>query len=432
MKKIIPIVLIVLLCSSALFGEEIKMPALTLTSAASNGLGGPHVAYTDNIFALFVNPAALQWANQGSILEVSTGVTGPLDKLAANANKVSSSIKQIMNSAGEGDTTKATTTNPFEGLTSITNNGRLPLGLDLRGPISIGYTANGFGIGLFSRTVVDTRIIGVDVDGSIYQDIMLPVGMSFNVLKLMDHEFSVGLVLKPFARVSTSIEASALDFFDTGIPTGTGSDNEINFLDDISIPVIAGLGNDLGLMYRFKRDLVGGLTIGDVYTFGVKVGDIADSIPDLKGKTANDSVADYRVPTSLNLGVAYTFRLANFWADTPKPLQSFYAAAMLDWRSFNNVFSWDDRLHRNPILDLGFGTEVGFFNFLKLRFGVRDLLPMVGIGIEPAVFKLNLALYGKELGAEPGVNSTMGLDLSVAFRVDTKKKSWPWSKPIVN
>jgi hypothetical protein len=424
MKKIIPVLLIAFLCSTTLFGEEIKMPALTLPSSAGNGMGGPHVGYTDNIFALFVNPAALQWANQGSILELSLGVTGPLDKLAKNGSKLLDSIDGIMNGGDEnGDS------NPFADLTNITNKGRLPLGVEFRGPISVGYTANGFGLGLFSRTVVDTRIIGVDVDGDIYEDIMLPAGLSVNVLKLMDHELSVGLVLKPFARVSTSLELSALDFFDSAL----GGDEDSDFLGDISVPIIAGLGNDLGVMYRYKRDLVGGLTVGDVYTFGVKVGDLAESLlSSSSDKTTEESTVKYRVPTSLNLGVAYTFRLANFWDETPQILESFYAAAMLDWRSFNNVFTWGDRLHRNPILDLGFGTELGFFNFLKLRFGLRDMLPSVGIGLEPAVFKLNIAIYGKELGAEPGVNSTMGLDLSIAFRVDTKKKTWPWSKPIVN
>jgi hypothetical protein len=297
--------------------------------------------------------------------------------------------------------------------------------VDIRGPISIGYTANGFGVGLFSRIVADARITGVDLDAAMYFDVMLPVGMSFNVLRLMDHEVSVGLVLKPFVRATSTIEASALDFFDSAL----GSDDS-DFLSDISIPVLAGLGNDLGLMYRFKRDLVAGLTVGDIYTFGVEAVDIAKSL-DLTEDKISRSSNTYRVPTSLNLGVAYTFRLANFWEATPQPLQSFYAAAMLDWRSVNNIFTWDDRLHRNPILDLGFGTELGFFNFLKIRLGVRDMLPMIGIGLEPAVVKFNVALYGKELGAEPGVNSTMALDLSLAFRLNTKKKSWPWTKPII-
>jgi hypothetical protein len=424
MKKAIPLLLIVLFVSSVLYAEEIRMPPLVLSSAASNGLGGPHVAYTDDIYALFVNPAALQWANQGSILEFSTALIGPLDKLAANGNKLMNSVQDIMDSAGN-DNSPGVDTNPFESLTSLTNNGKLPFGVDVRGPISIGYTANGFGLGLFSRIVADTRITGVDLDAAVYVDLMLPVGMSFNVLRLMDHEVSVGLALKPFVRATSTVETSALDFFDESI---TG---ESTFLNDISIPVLAGLGNDLGLMYRFKRDLAAGLTVSDIYTFGVQMVDVADKIDLGEGKSTKSSDAMYRVPTSLNLGVAYTFRLANFWAATPQPLQSFYAAAMLDWRSVNNIFSWDDRLHRNPILDLGFGTELGFFNFLKLRLGVRDMLPMIGIGLEPAVFKLNIALYGKELGAEPGVNSTMALDVSVALRLNTKKKNWPWTKPIV-
>jgi opacity protein-like surface antigen len=425
MKKRISIVLVALLLSSALGAEEVRMPPLILSSAASNGLGGPHVAYTDDIYALFVNPAALQWANQGSILELSFALIGPLDKLAANGSSLRKSIDGITKGSSDNNSSK-NTENPFESLTSITNNGKLPLGFDIRGPISVGYTANGFGLGLFSRIVADARITGVDLDTTAYMDVMLPVGMSFNILRLMDHELSVGLTLKPFARVMTTVEASALDFFDDAL-----GDDDSGFLDDVSVPVLAGLGNDLGLMYRFKRDLAAGLTVGDVYTFGGQITDLGDTLFKDRNK-ASKSSPTYRVPTSLNLGVAYTFRPANFWPQIPKPLQSSYAAAMLDWRSVNNIFTWDDRIHRNPILDLGFGAELGFFNFLKFRLGVRDMLPMLGIGIEPAVFKLNLAIYGKELGAEPGVNSTMAVDLSVALRLNTKKKNWPWTKPIVN
>jgi hypothetical protein len=77
------------------------------------------------------------------------------------------------------------------------------------------------------------------------------------------------------------------------------------------------------------------------------------------------------------------------------------------------------------------GIELGFFNFLKLRMGFRDMLPMVGLGLEPPVFKFNIALYGKELGSEPGINSTMGLDISISLRPDTKRKIWPWSRPFI-
>jgi hypothetical protein len=398
MKKIIALFFALLCLSTALFAEQKRMAPLDFPSTASNGMGGAHVAYTTGIYSLFVNPAALQWANQASILEISPALIGPLNKLAKSGSSIMDALK------GNGGNS-----NPFGPLSDIIDDGKLSVGMDIRGPLSVGYTANGLGFGLFSRIFVDARIIGTDVDAAAYADMMLPFGMSFNVVRLQDHELAAGFVLKPFVRVMTAgLEMSALDFVSGG-----------DF--DVSAPILAGIGSDLGFLYRFKRDLALGLTLGDVYTFGAKMGDIAGSSPDNL----------YRVPLSFNLGAAYTFRLSNVWKNTPRALQSAYAAAMIDWHSMNNIFTWNDRLHRNPILDLGLGAEFGFFNFLKFRVGLHDMLPMIGLGLEPRVFKFNIALYGKELGSEPGINSTMALDLSIALRLDTKKRNWPWSKPLI-
>jgi hypothetical protein len=403
-KKTAALFLVLLGLSAALSAESKWMAPLGFPSTAGNGMGGPHVAYTSDIYALFVNPAALQWTNQGSILEISTAIIGPLNKFIKSGGNILDAVKNMQDSFGEGSG------NPFGPLLDILDEGKLPLGVDIRGPFSVGYAANGLGFGLFSRVFADARIIGTDVDAVAYADFMVPFGMSFNILKVQDHELVAGFTLKPFVRImADDVELNALDLV-----------NDVDSLENISVPVLGGLGNDLGLLYRFKRDLVAGLTLGDVYTFGARMGSINGDSPDL-----------YRVPTSLNAGVAYTFRLASVWETAPRVLQSAYVAPMMDWRSLNNIFTWNDRTHRNPILDLGMGAEFGLFNFLKLRVGLRDMLPSIGLGLEPRVFKFNIAVYGKELGNEPGINSTMGLDISFAFRLDTKKKTWPWSTTFI-
>ncbi|MDR2136493.1 MAG: hypothetical protein LBO76_07745 [Treponema sp.] len=412
MKKIV-IPFVALLCLvSALFAEEVTIAPLGYPSTAGNGLGGPHAAYTDGIYSLFVNPAALQWANESMITDLTFGVVGPIGKLLENMD----SIAGIGESFSDGNTSAMS--DALTKLTEIMPNGKLPIGADIRGPISFGYTANGLGIGLFSRTTVDARIIGLNIDATAYTDLTLPIGLSFNLLKLKDHELSAGLVLKPFARVLINKELSALDLMD--------EEKKDNLLK-IPMPVIAGGGGDLGLMYRFKKDLVLGFAAKDVYTAGIKVYDLGSLLGAEKEESPD---ALYRVPLALNAGLAYTFRPSSFWK-TPKAFQSFYVALMADWANLQNVFSWDDRQHRNPLLDIGGGLEIGLFSFLKFRAGVHELLPSVGIGLEPAVFKLNLALYGKELGNEPGVNSTLGVDFSISFRPDTKKKTWFWSKPLI-
>jgi hypothetical protein len=410
MKKIVISVAVLLCLSSALFAEDKNMAPLSYSSTASNALGGPHVAYTDNIYSLFVNPAALQWANESMIFDLTFSFIGPFDKLLKNKDN----IKGIMNAMGDDDS--GAMGDSFSALTDIVEGGKLPIGFDIRGPFSFGYTANGLGLGLFSRIFVDTRIIGTSIDVNAYVDLTLPFGMSFNILKLKDHELSTGFVLKPFARVWVNKEMDALEFL---------GDADFN----LDIPVIAGLANDLGFMYRFKKDLVAGLTISDVYTFGFQATNLGSS---LFGDTENSDSSNvgYRVPIGINPGIAYTFRPSSFWT-VPKVLQSFYTAVMFDWANVQHAFTWNNREHRNPLLDMGLGLEVGLFSFLKFRAGVHELLPAIGFGLEPSVFKLNFAIYGKELGSEPGVNSTLGADLSITFRPDTKKRNWVWTQPMV-
>jgi hypothetical protein len=409
MKKIVISVAVLLCISSALFAEDVNMAPLSYGSTASNALGGPHVAYTDNIYSLFVNPAALQWANERMIFDFTFSFTGPLDKLLENIPK----IKGVMNAMGDDDS--GAMGDSFSALSEIFEGGKLPIGLDMRGPFSFGYTANGLGIGLFSRTAIDARIIGTNIEANVYADLTLPVGMSFNILKLKNHELSTGFVLKPFARVWVNEDMNALDFM--------GGMDDIN----LDVPVIAGLANDLGLMYRFKKDLVAGLTVSDVFTFGYQVNNLA-SLLDMEAPDASGVV--YRVPFGINPGIAYTFRPSSFWK-TPKAFQSFYTAVMFDWANVQHAFTWNDREHRNPLLDMGLGVEVGLFSFLKFRAGIHELLPAVGFGLEPSVFKLNFAIYGRELGSEPGVNSTLGADLSITFRPNTKKRNWVWTQPMI-
>jgi hypothetical protein len=187
-----------------------------------------------------------------------------------------------------------------------------------------------------------------------------------------------------------------------------------DLLDDFNVPLILGGGLDLGFMYRFHRDLAVGMTIDDVFTGGGRVATVV-------GDEGGDS--SYRVPTTLNMGVAYTMQ----------PLPWMSLAFMLDYRKVTDLFVAGDYTKRNPILNLALGTEVGIWRFFKLRLGLNEMLPAVGLGLEAKAFHVNFAVYGKELSNEPGGFSTYGLDVSIAVRPGTKGKSWPWNnRPIVN
>jgi hypothetical protein len=387
MKKTVILLLVFICALSSAFGED--MAPLTVTSTRNAGLGGPHVAYTDDVYALFVNPAALQKANQWSFFEISPALIGPFFDIADIA----------------------TSSDPGKALGEFASDqdGKVPLGLELRGPLSFAYTANGLGFGVWDRIFVDARIRGVDIDATVTADLILTYGMSFRILDIGYHEFDAGFVAKPFFRGMAHKEMSGLDLVE---------DSDI-LLEDFSIPLILGVGFDLGFMYRFYDDLALGVTVDDVFTGGKAVASAMGSTPDTV----------YRVPTTLNVGIAYTFRLNRVWQDAPSLLQPSYAAFMFDWHDVTNSFlSVEDYTKRNASLNLGLGLEIGLFNFVKVRVGLNEMLPAVGLGIEPGPFQFNFAMYGKELGKEPGRFSTYVYDLSIAIRPGAKKKEWPWTR----
>jgi hypothetical protein len=385
MKKIIGLFLAFGVLSAS-FAED--MAPLAMPSTRSLGMGGTHVAYTDDVYALFVNPAALQRANQGSGFEFSPAFVGPLFDLI-----------DLATSAGD-DLTGAL--GDFAGKTG----GKIPANFELRGPLSIGYTANGLGFGVWNRVSEEATVIGTNISASMLADVILNFGMSFSVLSLGNHEVDAGFVVKPFLRAKAGMDVTALDAIGGGLD---------NIIEEFNVPLIAGAGFDLGFMYRFFKDLTVGMTIDDVYTGG---GRIATLYGD------DDGVSSYQVPATLNLGVAYALQ--------PEPVPWLSLAFMLDYRDVTNLFQSDDYTKKNPILNLAFGTELGIFSFLKLRFGLNEMLPAVGLGLAAKAFQFNIALYGKELSNEPGGFSTYGLDVSIAIRPETKEKEWPWSRPIVN
>ncbi|MDR1247894.1 MAG: hypothetical protein LBK63_01200 [Treponema sp.] len=383
MKKIAGLFLVFGVLSAS-FAED--MAPLALSSTRSLGMGGAHVAYTDDVYALFVNPAALQRANQGSGFELSPAFVGPFFDLLDLAGSAGDDLTGSL-----GDFAKET-------------GGKIPLGIDLRGPLSIGYTANGLGFGLWNRVHLDAAVIGTDIDASVLVDLILNYGMSFSVLSLENHEVDAGFVVKPFLRAKAGMAVTALDAIGGGLD---------NMFDEFNVPLIAGAGFDLGFMYRFHEDLSVGMTIDDVYTGGSRISTLYGD---------DDGVSSYRIPATLNLGVAYTLR--------PIPLLGL--AFMLDYRDVTNLFQADDYTRRNPILNLAFGTELSILQFLKLRVGLNEMLPAAGAGFVAKAFQFNVAIYGREMSNEPGGFSAYGLDLSIAIRPETKKKSWPWSRPILN
>jgi hypothetical protein len=382
MKKIITFCMI--LCGAAAFAQE-AMPRFEMPTARSNGMGGTHVAYTDNVFALLVNPAAIMRVEQRSFFAISPTLLSPESTFG---------LIDPVQSMTDGDTSAL-----GDAMDTLSKNeGKIPLGFDIREfPLSIAWVADGFGFGLWDRIFVNPNIVGTNVIVNIYADVILPIGFAFKILDNESHSIDAGITVKPFVRVLAheSVKITKL------------MDDDFDFADDIAVPLIAGAGFDLGLLYRWDIGLSAGLTFDDVFTRGAVVSDIVGT---------DDNT--YYVPFTMNFGLAYDVRF----------LRIITLTVMFDYRDIVNLFEQDDYLERNALLGIGAGIQIGLFDIFKLRAGMSEMLPAVGIGFDLGPFEIDAAYYGKEFGNEPGQLSAAALDLTIAIRPGAKKRNWPWTR----
>ena len=383
-QRAIFIIFLAVLMAFPVFAERVAMPPLAMPTAASNGFGGTHVAYTDNVFALLVNPAAMMRTRQRSFFTLAPSVFNPQATFDIS--------KSVMDMVSSSDTTN------FGNMadTLSKQEGKIALGVELREfPLSIAWVANGFGFGLWNRTFVKADIIGDYVKADVYSDVMLPVGFAFKILDLNRHTIDGGLTLKPFVRVKAAQQAYITDLMD-----------DADF--DFNIPVIAGGGLDMGLLYRWGKVLQVGFTFTDIFSQGTVMADLGDI------KDTNS----YYIPFAMNAGVSFNFKFG---------IIGLVLAA--DWRDIGNAFDQNDYLNnRNYLLDFGIGAQISLFDVVYFRVGMNEMLPAAGLGLNLGALKIDLAYYGREFGYEPGQLSTAVVDLSISIRPGAKARNWAWTR----
>jgi hypothetical protein len=394
MKKSIAFVLI-LCCAGAVFAEEtrMEMPRFEIPTARSNGFGGSHIAYTDDVFALLVNPAAIMRVRQRSFFALSPSLTSP-QKTIGLAGKIS-----------DGDMGAA-----LEDLNNPDNPGKIPFGFGLNEfPLSIAWVADGFGFGIWDRIHADVDISGTTAEAVVLADVIIPIGFAFKILDTDEHDVDAGIAVKIFGR----------GYGEAMITVAEVVGDLAELTDDLGAPVIMGAGFDLGFMYRWNTGLSAGMTFDDIFTHG---GEIA--------RIGNGEAEDgYYVPFSWNLGVAYDFKIGNFWKTAPGFIARSGITAAFDWHNFDLLFvSKNPYLKRNPVLGIGMGLQFSFVDIFKLRIGMSEMLPSFGFGFDLGAIKIDIAYYGKELGLEPGQMPAAMLDLTFAIRPGAKERSWPWAR----
>jgi hypothetical protein len=347
-----------------------------MPSARASALGGNHVAYADDFYAIFTNPAAfVDLKEEFSVAELSLNAYGPVFEIA-------DLIRDALDSPGALD------------ISGIVGPRGFAAGFDLGGPIALGWVGRGLALGFFNRTRFDAFITGTTLRPQISEDILLAGGYSFRFLHKGRHYLDAGFLGKGFFRGSLGMDASMFDIssiFDRPF--------------DRSFTSFLGLGFDLGIRYRFGENFAAALVCYDAYSPVLVTG--YDSFSDFLNKEGASRRSYTTVKTRLDAGVKYRIHLSFL---SPYITRLVIAA---DYRDFTDLFAL---LPRNPILNAGIGVEMVLLDVFSIRAGITDALPSAGFGLDLNFMRLDCSMYGKELGLDPGIQPVYAVALSLLFR----------------
>ena len=84
----------------------------------------------------------------------------------------------------------------------------------------------------------------------------------------------------------------------------------------------------------------------------------------------------------------------------------------------NDILCFKDTslLAKNPILNFSAGTEFKLFNTFAFRVGLNQSYLSAGVGIQVDKVHLDYAIYGTELGIEPGSVPTLNMALALTIQ----------------
>ena len=347
-----------------------------VVSARLAGFGGPYCALEAGVDTLSTNPAALSYTKpEWSFARMAMHVSGPLFDLPS-----------VFKSDDETDAL----------LDLVEENNGVYIGADITGPLAVAKVDRNFGFGVYNRTMTVSDIPSL-ARATIYvgEEFLLVGGYGLTVWQKGPHAVSVGLQLKGFFQV-----------FVTETGTSVSVVNTLTDLDFNGLPSVlsTGFGIDAGFLYRLGDRLDAGIVCRDLFTpvFSTQYDGI-DGF--LDGDKTSDTNYD-RLPVDLTVGAAYRIPLPAHWS------------TISSWRvmfDYRDILAFTDPVYRNPVLNFAFGTELVLMEVVSLRMGITDAYLAGGIGLDLTICKIDLAMYGSELGLEPGRRPLLNMALSVAF-----------------
>ena len=386
MKKYNILAILLVITSFALIAQEftyeLAMPEIR--HARIDALGGKHISDTSWYYSFLTNPGNIGLMGKKSLYPgLTVGIGGPIQY----AEEMLSAIENLDDESSDSINTLAEI---------LSKNKGLDLNLVLSGPIQFGSVKNNFGWGFFNQTYVVANIPSINYLGAIAgNESLLRFGFALPI-PLGIGKLSIGAALDLVNRVEGKHETSIINAM---------SDDP--FDDPTPLFTSFGFGLDAGATLSLLNFITVGLVWDDAVSayFTSRSSDISSGEfePDASYQTFNfgwkfDLGASVSVPgvNIFTLGVISSLDV------------------MLDLHDVIGMMANDPK-KRNPILDVSLGTEAVLFKTISLRFGLHEMYPSAGVGARLGAFNLDAAIFGRELGLEPGSRPQLNLAFSLEF-----------------
>ena len=378
MKKIFTI-LLCLVISVSLFAQE---------DVRSMGMGGNHITDYSDVYITQKNPAGLGFAGKHDLwTNTQVEIGGPLEDFMNIADNLANSDNDSGDdSSGIEDAI----------IDLVKENNGLATGLSLVGPLQFGFIKNNFGLLFSEELFVDVNVPSIsrgNVD--IGLDINLLLGYGHKI-DLGIHDIALGISANLFSRaINIGVDGSLTEIFD-----------KVEDMDNLPATSMIGYGINAGVQYEFANFLSAGIVwnniLAQTYTTDIPLDEDSDkefTFKDARKEKLDPTLAvgfGVKIPTSFTLGIISSW------------------TAYLDHDNIWDFFA-KDKIVRNPILGLSAGTEVVLFKTIALRLGIHESYPAAGCGIRLAAFHIDAAVFGSELGLEPGAKPQLNAALSISF-----------------
>ena len=384
MKKYNILAILLVIMSFALIAQEftyeLAMPEIR--HARIDALGGKHISDTSWYYSFLTNPGNIGLMGKKSLYPGLTfGLGGPIKY----TQDIIAIAKDIENDDSISSLAKI-----------LSENKGLDLDIMISGPIQFGSVKNNFGWGFFNQTYLIANAPSISyLEGLVGNESLLRFGYALPI-PLGIGKLSVGTAVDLVNRVEGKILTSV-----TNLMSGNS--------EEMPLPLYTSFG--FGLDVGATLSLLNFITVGLVWDDAV-YGYFTSKSPNLaSGELEPDaSYKAFNFGWKFDLGASVSVPGVNIF--TLGVISSL--DVMLDLHDVIGMMVNDPK-KRNPILDMTLGAEAVLFKTISLRLGLHEMYPSAGIGARFGAFNLDAAIFGRELGLEPGTRPQLNLAISLEF-----------------